>query len=242
MLPNVGTSGSQFYKLTVPKPRNQCFPILEPMFPDLGTSDLLQQLHISMRLTICLEFWHQFYSRTTLQKGFNIGIRFNIHVGNMFLLFSLMVRQKMHLHSVLLLIKRWHQCSQSWNHGFPNFNFNNYVWRGCNIGIRFNLHVCNTFLLFCLMVRQKMHLHSIFFLIERSHLCSQSWNHRFPIRRTLVPKNNQFPVQGTSSSHMCQQWFGILEPRGAQFQELAVPKPSHTCFPILEPRVPSSRN
>ena len=123
MLPNVGTSGSQFYKLTVPKPWKPMFPnlgtnvsrswnlgflgasgsqTLESLFSKLGTlgsqlyqlaivskaatisselrSCLLQELHISMRLTICLEFRYQFYSRATLQKGFNIGIRFNIHV------------------------------------------------------------------------------------------------------------------------------------------------------------------
>ena len=43
---------------------------------------------------------------------------------------------------MLLLIERSHQCSQSRSHGFPNFDFNNYVWKGYNIGIRVNIYTC----------------------------------------------------------------------------------------------------
>ena len=33
MLPNLGTAGSQFKELTVPKPRKKCFPNVEPQVP-----------------------------------------------------------------------------------------------------------------------------------------------------------------------------------------------------------------
>ena len=172
-----------------------------------------------MRLTICLEFRYQFYSRATLQKGFNIGIRFNIHVWNMFLLFSLMVLQKMHLHSVLLLIKRWHQCSQSWNHGFPNFNFNNYVWRGCNIGIRFNLHVCNTFCCFAYWPAKKC-----------IYIAFSFWSNVRTYALNL----------GTTGSQFEELWF----PRttSSQFKEQALPTCVSNDSESWNLGVPSSRN
>ena len=59
---------------------------------------------------------------------------------------------------------------------------------------------------------------------------SQSWNHGRPVRGTAGPKVRINASQ--SSNH----GFPVL------LYELAVPKRWNQCFPILEPRPPSSRN
>ena len=84
---------------------------------------------------------------------------------------------------------------------------------------------------------------------NRTH-ASQSWNHGPPARGTdgshmlepMPPHLGTTSFQLDDNSHMLELMPPNLGTTRSEFEKLAVPKRWNQCFPILEPRVPSSRN
>ena len=101
-------------------------------------------------------------------------------------------------------------------------------------------HICLQYVF--VMARQKMHLHSILFLIEGSHLCSQSLNHGFPNSKNFGSQEQPVPSSRNKLFPNVSAWIPNLGTSGCPVPGTSGSQTFARMLPNLEPRVPSSRN